>query len=205
MTDSVSISELMHMREVEGLSNGEIALRLGVHPNTICKPTGPHPDGKRAKYKRHARAEQAPPALPENKVVEVDQPKRSFVERCEAARQKAEKTLIEAIKEEPVFAKLQKMASAGPDGEAPSEADKAREAHCKEMANSTPYTTYKGTDNTESRSPLHELLAVFGLAAVRDYLRVSLYAMGIPYCREVKREHLLTALKTLNEEAIKID
>ena len=28
LTDSISISELMHMREVEGLSNGEIARKL---------------------------------------------------------------------------------------------------------------------------------------------------------------------------------
>ena len=227
LTNSISISELKHMREVEGLSNGEIAKKLDVHVSTIRGLIGGHPDGKRAKHK----SKKMPPLM-ENKAVEVDQPKMSFAERCEAARLKAEKRLVEAVKEEPVFSKLAKKASASPVGEAPSEADKAREAHCKEMGKAIdssdsivpvivhgtmydiPKVAYEMIKHetlknaapapisyADSRAHVNELLAVFGPDVVRQYLRVALYALGIPDCRQVRREHLLDALNTLNKEA----
>lgn len=90
LTDSVSISELMHMREVEGLSNGEIARRLGVHINTICKAIGPHPDGKRAKHKRPTRTAEKLPALPEKQI--PDMPRESFKERCERLMARVEES-----------------------------------------------------------------------------------------------------------------
>lgn len=171
------------------------------------------------------------PPLPDNKVVEIDQPKMSFAERCEAARQKAEKKLVEAIKEEPVFKKFKEAAADIPAGE-PKEADKAREAHCKgirkfgDLADSTVPVIVNGTmydipkvayemirhetlknaapapvSYADPRAHVNELLAVFGPDVVRDYLRVALYAMGIPDCRQVRREHLLDALNTLNKES----
>ena len=41
LSNSVSISELRHMREVEGLNNKEIAKRLDVAPSTISRYLGP--------------------------------------------------------------------------------------------------------------------------------------------------------------------
>ena len=41
LSNSVSISELRHMREVEGLTNKEIAKRLDVAPSTISRYLGP--------------------------------------------------------------------------------------------------------------------------------------------------------------------
>lgn len=51
ITDSVSVGEMMHMREVLGLSNGEIAKKVGCCTNTVIRMIGPHPEGKRAKRK----------------------------------------------------------------------------------------------------------------------------------------------------------
>lgn len=253
LTDSVSISELMHMREVEGLSNGEIARRLGVHINTICKAIGPHPDGKRAKHKRPTRTAEKLPALPEKQI--PDMPRESFKERCERLMARVEEspapiaTLMastSARAEDAVSAANQpkmhynyltppKEGWGDDEDEAeniPTEADKAREAHCKEMAvaraagdkmavyrksgdpKDIPHDATLGEiaeahhiNVQEHKSPgiISELLAVFGPDIVRDYLRVSLYAMGIPYCKELKRDYLLTALKLLNGEEIRID
>lgn len=115
---------------------------------------------------------------------------------------------------------------------ADTEADKARKAHCKEMAvacaagnkmavyrksgdpKDIPHDATLGEiaeahhiNAQEHKNPgiISELLAVFGPDIVRDYLRVSLYAMGIPYCKELKRDYLLTALKLLNGEETRID
>lgn len=232
LTDSISISELMHMREVEGLSNAQIAKKLDCHISTVYHLIGKQPREitRRNQMAGMRKAKELPP-LPDNKAVEIDQPKMSFAERCEAARAKAEKNLAEAIKEEPVFKTLKEAAADIPAGES-KEADKAREAHCKEMrkvsdsADSIVPVIVHGTmydipkvayemikretlknaapapiSYADSRAHVNELLAVFGPDVVRDYLRVALYALGIPDCRQVRREHLLDALNTLNKEA----
>ena len=51
VANSVSVGEMMHMREVLGLSNGEIAKKVGCCTNTVIRMIGPHPEGKRAKRK----------------------------------------------------------------------------------------------------------------------------------------------------------
>lgn len=45
--DSVSVGEMMHMRNVLGMSNGEIAERIGCCSLTVRRAIGPHPEGKR--------------------------------------------------------------------------------------------------------------------------------------------------------------
>ena len=51
VSDSVSVSEMLHMRNVLGLSNGEIAQRLGCCTATVKRMIGVHPEGKKAKRK----------------------------------------------------------------------------------------------------------------------------------------------------------
>lgn len=136
LTESVSVSELKHMREVEGLSNGEIARKLGCSINTIHAHIGTHPEGKRAKRKNKRKQL---PSLPEKQI--PDMPRESFKERCErlmAKEVEAEaemaiascaggyKTFKRDTAPEPVAKIIY------PDGE-PKEADKAREAHCKAL------------------------------------------------------------------------
>ena len=89
LTDSISISELMHMREVEGLSNGEIARKLGCSINTIHAHIGSHPEGKRAKRK-HKQL----PSLPEKQI--PDMPRESFKERCERLMARADERKADA-------------------------------------------------------------------------------------------------------------
>jgi hypothetical protein len=72
IADSVSVGEMMHMREVLGLSNGEIAKKVGCCTNTVIRMIGPHPEGKGARRKT---AKPLPP--PENLG------HKSFRERCE--------------------------------------------------------------------------------------------------------------------------
>ena len=76
VSDSVSVSEMLHMREVLGLSNGEIAQRVGCCTATVKRMIGVHPDGKRAKCKRKPLP---PPVV--DKVPEM--PRQSFRQRCE--------------------------------------------------------------------------------------------------------------------------
>lgn len=62
IAESVSVVEMMHMREALGLSNGEIAKKVGCCTNTVIRMIGPHPEGKRAKRK----AQRPLPPLPKN-------------------------------------------------------------------------------------------------------------------------------------------
>lgn len=73
VSDSVSVSEMLHMRNVLGLSNGEIAQRLGCCTATVKRMIGVHPDGKRAKRK----SKPLPPVV--EKVPEM--PRQSFRQR----------------------------------------------------------------------------------------------------------------------------
>ena len=72
VSDSVSVGEMMHMREVLGLSNGEIAQKVGCCTQTVIRMIGPHPERKRAKRKA------ARPLPPQEKTE-----RKSFRQRCE--------------------------------------------------------------------------------------------------------------------------
>lgn len=76
VSDSVSVSEMLHMRNVLGLSNGEIAQRVGCCTATVKRMIGVRPDGKKAKRKSKP--------LPPPVVDEVpEMPRQSFRQRCE--------------------------------------------------------------------------------------------------------------------------
>lgn len=78
VTDSVSVGEMMHMRNVLGMSNGEIAERIGCCSLTVRRAIGPHPEGKR-RARRKKEIPLPPPVL--DKVPEM--PRQSFRQRCE--------------------------------------------------------------------------------------------------------------------------
>lgn len=73
LSDSVSLSELRHMREVEGLSNAEIAERLNVSVTIIYRYLGKQPPGMRKPYKwksdKHTKNKEAETAMQENDVI----------------------------------------------------------------------------------------------------------------------------------------
>lgn len=207
LTDSISISELMHMREVEGLSNGEIARKLGCSINTIHAHIGTHPEGKRAKRKDKRKQLTS---LPEKQI--PDLPRESFKERCERLMAKADERKADA------------------------EADKAREAHCKaldmaaQLSNGIVPVIVHGTVydvprvayevikeealkvNAKESEPLpcrpadngnelhilvEELKVMFSPLSVLDYLKCKLYELGTPHIIYADREDYLTEIHRL--------
>ena len=207
LTDSISISELMHMCEVEGLSNGEIAKKLDVHVSTIRGLIGAHPDGKRAKRKVKQL-----PTLPDTKTEISDMPRESFRERCERLMAKADERKADA------------------------EADKAREAHCKaldmaaQLSNgivpvivhgtvydvprvayevikeealkinakeSEPLPCRPADNGNELHALVEELKVMFSPLSVLDYLKCKLYELGTPHIIYADREDYLTEIHRL--------
>lgn len=198
----VSVSELMTLRE-QGLTNQQIADRLGVSYITIRRAISPQPDGLKAKPKRKAA-----PLPPVGNTPLPDMPHESFAERLEKAYiKKCEEngwpnSLSATETTSPIPSGPVGETSVRADGETGSEADRAREAHMKliEEIHDAPYTSYKEAAQTR-QSPVHELLAVFGTKTVRAYLKVALYAYGNPSVNLMNHDELLSALKTLNMEA----
>lgn len=190
---SVSISEMLHMRDA-GLSNAEIADKIGCSYNTVNRHIGKAPFKKRRVDNRKAKPL---PPVGDKPIIEI--PHKSFAERCEALYKKTD-NVMKAVDEH--RKDTEKMLCAGhqPVGSPqeqtmlPNPADIARKAHKQEMEKTnTPYTTYK-----EETSPIPELIAMFGPDAVTAWLKVSLYNMGIPDCRPMSRKKMLEMLKIMN-------
>lgn len=79
LSNSVSVAEMMHMREVEGLSNQEIAERLGTTKKTVYRYIGAQPTGLRKKWTRKDKL----PALPAAANALPEMPRKSFAQRLE--------------------------------------------------------------------------------------------------------------------------
>jgi len=65
LLDEVTIQEMMNLREIEHLSNAEIAERLDVHYATVIKYIGKNPKGIRKPYTRKEPAAVAAPCSTE--------------------------------------------------------------------------------------------------------------------------------------------
>jgi transcriptional regulator with XRE-family HTH domain len=72
LTDDVSIEELLRMREEEGLSNYEIAQRVGVAKNTIYRLIGKQPPHVRDSYGRQSAAKARNAAPVQNRRAEEE-------------------------------------------------------------------------------------------------------------------------------------
>lgn len=79
LSNSVSVAEMMHMREVEGLSNQEIAERIGATKKTVYRYIGAQPAGLRKKWTRKDKL----PALPAAEQALPEMPRKSFAQRLE--------------------------------------------------------------------------------------------------------------------------
>lgn len=189
---SVSISEMLHMREM-GLSNAEIADKIGCSHATVIRHIGKAPFVKpgRGRKKKESDVLDLPPVG--NKPV-PEMPRKSFAERLEESYKKpvpvGNVEIPETVKED-----IEHKLEARVVPQQPLRpADLAREAHMKGLEKaSTPYTTYK-----EEASHIPELIAMFGPDAVTAWLKVSLYNMGIPDCRPMNRQKMLEMLKIMN-------
>lgn len=199
---SVSISEMLHMRAA-GLSNAEIADKIGCSYNTVNRHIGRAPFVKpgRGRKKKDSDTLGLPPvgdqALPE-------MPRKSFAQRLEESYGKycKDHSLANSLETAEKFTMLK--------GDIPPEvvvensivripaeedprtlADLAREAHERKM-------TEMNADGAAEHNRIHELIAVFGEQAVATWLKVSLYDMRIPDCRPMNRQKMLEMLKIMN-------
>lgn len=203
LTESVSISELKHMREVEGLGNAEIAKRVGCAVSTVIVHIGKQPMEmtKRNQMAGMRKVKQEEPSTP---VGEPTKHHESFADLV--ARVKAEAVVEKNKKELGLEEKTSEAANPVADDIVPvivhgTMYDIPKVAYevikHEVLKNAAPAPV----SYADSRAHINELLAVFGPDVVRQYLRVALYALGIPDSRQVRREHLLDALNTLNKEA----
>lgn len=194
ITDSISISEMKHMREVEGMSNQQIADRLGISIGAVYNHLGKRPKEmteKNLANKRCRKKNKLPVAesLPAAELPEM--PRESFKERCERMAKACEpathplsETVHKHIDDELVYtARPEKLA-------------KYAETSSLSAEPSSPYTKYKG--DTKHRLPFPELIAVFGPETVRSYLRVALYANAVEHW-DVQRDDMVKALEGLNK------
>ena len=205
---SVSISEMLHMRET-GLSNAEIADKIGCSKQTVIRHIGRAPFVKpgRGRKKKGSDSLGLPP-VGDNPIPEM--PHESFKERCERMANELRCNPTHWVPAEcaPTTAEIMAVCeerhrktgnrfaeeSSTSARILPSDADAAREAHMKELEKTnTPYTTYK-----EETSHIPELIAMFGPDAVTAWLKVILYDMGIPDCRPMNRQKMLEMLKIMN-------
>lgn len=83
LSNSVSVSELMHMREELGMTNKQIAERLGISYMTVKRYIGNQPEGMRAAPKRKEK-----PLPPVETVAVEPAPVLSFTERLAAMQEK---------------------------------------------------------------------------------------------------------------------
>lgn len=190
---TVSISEMLHMCDA-GLSNAEIADKIGCSYNTVNRHIGEAPFRK--SLGDNHKVKPLPP-VGDKPIIEI--PHKSFAERCEKLYKKTD-NVMKAVDEhrkdteKMLCAEHQPVGSPQEQTMLPNPANVAREAHMKELEKtSTPYTTYK-----EEASHIPELIAMFGPDAVTAWLKVSLYNMGIPDCRPMNRKKMLEMLKIMN-------
>lgn len=195
---SVSISEMLHMRAA-GLSNAEIAEKIGCSYNTVNRHIGRAPFVKPGSGRKKKENDTLGLVPVGNKPI-PEMPHKSFAQRLEESYKKAVpvgtvKVLEEA--REDIEHKLENDVVAQqplliPADEKPCTlADLAREAHERKMAEMS-------AAGTEEHNRIHELIAVFGEQAVATWLKVSLYDMRIPDCRPMSRQKMLEILKNMN-------
>lgn len=223
LSKSVSVAELMHMREKEHLSNQDIAKRLGISVKTVYAYIGKQPSGMRKPWGSNRKKDELP-ALSENTEV-PEMPHKSFKERLEEMDQRhgalAEQavSLIGdvykklALKEElgkietalPTLTSKEKIEALRKAQRIMNEIAEAGKAEPERTSVEPPYRLESYAEEVHKRkhvmtNHLSELVAVFGQVAVRQYLCVALYDNGIPDCRPMTRTDMLAALESLNKE-----
>lgn len=192
LSKSISVAELMHMREEEHLSNQDIAKRLGISTKTVYAYIGNQPKGMRKPWGSNRKKAELPALTEKTEVPEM--PHESFKERCEKMAQRhgtlAERAagMIEDEGTKQTLMTEMKKAGFQPFSPLPDVGESPVEAVQK-----IPVARIERT------SHLPELVAVFGADAVRQYLRVALYDKGIPDCRTMTRADMLSALESLNK------
>ncbi len=206
LTDSVSISELKHMREVEGLSNAEIAKRIGCAVSTVIAHIGKQPKEmtKRTQLAGMHRVKQEEPSTPVGEPAKHHESFADLVARvkAEAAVEKnkkelglsnaepepeTRKTVAEVAKKSTEY--FEEKAAMMADRKVATEADKAREAHTSLME--------KLSDSYTLHGLVDELVMVFGHNAAVNFLKCRLYEYGFSAFLLANREDYVKELNRL--------
>ena len=201
LTDSVSISELLTMRE-QGLTNYQIAERLGVTYRTIVSYIGKQPEGLRAPMGSRKRPK-PPAAIEPEDVAEstVGASGKTFAEMLhemqthEATEKFQEDHGIETGGETETTLPVHGDDAAA-DEPAATPAEIAREVYERLGADDASSLIEEPAEDAFVR----ELLAVFGRKTVRNYLKVALYVSGNVFITTPTHVDMLSALRKMNAE-----
>lgn len=219
ITDTISVAEMLHMRNVEGMSNAEIAKRIGCSVSAVISHIGKQPASMtKANYERWQKNRKTKKVEPSTPVGEPTKPHESFADlvarvKAEAAIEKNKKEL--GIEEEPET--MPEAEVVKPDNQAKPEAGeyvtvvldgvthvlrknlvdhlhKEWEAQAKPEP-LTVFPALKAGD--ELHALVEELKVMFGRLAVEEYLKCRLYELGTPYIIYADREAYLKELQIL--------
>ena len=195
LSASVNISELLAMRE-QGLTNYQIAERLGVTYRTIVSYIGKQPKGLRAPKGSRKGTKPLADIEPEE-VAEspVDVSRKTFAEMLhemrthEATEKFREEHGIEADCETETALPGLVETDVNP-------AEVAREVY-ERLGGDDVSSLIEGPAEDAF---VHELLAVFGRKTVRNYLKVALYVSGNVFITTPTHVGMLSALRKMNAE-----
>ena len=192
LTESVSISELKHMREEEGLSNAEIAKRVGCAVSTVIAYIGKQPVEmtKRNQMAGMRRVKELPP-LTEKEL--PDMPRESFKERCERLMAQVEEMPAEPAKPVPLTDDIVPVIVHGTVYDIPKVAYEVIKAEV--LKNNAP--VQKPSCSEELHALVEELKVMFSPLSVLDYLKCKLYELGAPHIIYADREAYLTEIYRL--------
>ena len=175
-TRDISISEMLHLRNVEGLSNAEIAQRLGMGYSTVCKYLGKQPAGIRKPTRK--KVAQTEPAA--EQVAEQIHGRKTFTEMLyemratEAAEKFQEEHGINAVGINAPDAEEPEVHAEPivPDVPAVKPADVARQMHERLMREKTACQ-----NNGDITGLIEELKMVFGVDAVSYFLACRVWEL----------------------------
>lgn len=201
LSASVNISELLAMRE-QGLTNYQIAERLGVTYRTIVSYIGKQPKGLRAPKGSRKGTKPLADIEPEE-VAEspVDVSRKTFAEMLhemrthEATEKFREEHGIEADGETGTALPVHGD-DATADEPATTPAEIAREVYERLGADDVSSLIEEPAEDAF----VCELLAVFGRKTVRNYLKVALYVSGNVFITTPTHVDMLSALRKMNAE-----
>lgn len=189
ITNTVSIAEMMHMRE-EGMSNQQIANRLGISIGAVYSHIGKQPKEmteRNLANKKNRKAKQLPVAESLSAAELPEMPRESFAERCERMRKaEAGETSLD-----PTW--IEKNAHKLIDDELVCT---ARPEKLAKYAETPSLTTEEPPYIPNLSDRIDEMVSIFGKMVVIEYIRCRLYEMGMGYC-PADRDGLLAKLNSL--------
>lgn len=227
ITDTISVAEMLHMRNVEGMSNKEIAQRIGCAISTVIDHIGRQPREMTLKARKAGmlKFKREEPSTP---VGEPTKPHESFADlvarvKAEAAIEKNKKELglsnaepepevmkaavleekpAEQAKPEPLTDDIVFVRVHGTMYKIPLCAyEVIKNDVLKTAKHNEPAEALTANKERNTNDELHalveELKVMFSPLSVLDYLKCKLYELGTPHIIYADREAYLTEIHRL--------